>query len=279
MSSGGKIVVAALVALVVGLVSGRLSAPGKVPPAVDPKVVPAAAVVVADDQQEILQSQIAALEHELALRLDQIAELQRAVAARDSRPAPSVVAGSEAGSGEEPERRPRRPREDAAARMERMRTENPEAFAEMEQRRSNMQQRMAELHQDRQAFLEAVDTSRMSAAQRENHEKLLVALAAANEFRLQMSSGNWGEMNDEERAAGFQALRNIGELYEQERRYILEETGRAYGEDGTQFADYMENVIENTSLLPSMGRMGFGGGGRGGDGNRPQRDRRGARNE
>ena len=61
----------------------------------------------------------------------------------------------------------------------------------------------------------------------------------------------------------FGAMREIGELYQQERRYLLEETGRVYGEDGAQFADYIENVIENTSVIPGMGR-GFGRGPRGG---------------
>ena len=124
----------------------------------------------------------------------------------------------------------------------------------MQRRREEMQDRLTQLHQDRRAFLDAVDASRMTDAQRENHTRLLEAIETANAFRERLTSGDWSQLSAEQRTEGFTSLRTMGELYNQERRYILEETGRTYGEDGPRFADYIENVIENTSMMPDFGR-------------------------
>ncbi len=205
-----------------------------------------------------LRNRIAELERSLTLRQEQIAELQRAVEARDNQLAQLRGMSAPAGAATQAVARAERPRRESyAERMERMRTENPEAFANMEQRRAEMR--------ERKDFLAAVDVKAMTPEMRENHEKLLAAAALSENMMTRFGDGEVPNMSDEERRAMFETMRNVGTLYEQERRYLLEETGRALGEDGTAFADYMENIYENTSMMPF-----FGGGRRGrGDRNRP----------
>ena len=160
-----------------------------------------------------------------------------AVAAEDKRAVPPLI-----------------PRDDLATRMERMQREEPERYAEMQQRREDRRRRMEELHDNRRTFLESVDVSRMTEEQRENHQRLLDAMTKAAEFQRKISAGNWAQLSEEERMEGFNTVRNLDELYREERRYILEETGRSYGEDGARFADYIENVLDNTSVMPRFGR-------------------------
>jgi len=273
MKIDGRLLMAAGIGLLAGMVGG-LSMTGPARRAARPEAdagggaIPGGAAVGVLDERalriEALCAQLAEQERHLTLRLEQIAELQQAVAARDAQLAARAVApeSEQAAGADAPPRERRSPRETAAARLERLRTEAPEQYAEMQQRREEIQQRMTQVHQDRRTFLDAVDTSRMSPEQQENHARLVEAIEAANAFRLRLSTGDWTQLSDEQRAEGFRVMGHLGELYQQERRYLLEETGRAYGEDGAQFADYIENVIENTSVLPGL-RRGRGGGRRG----------------
>ena len=272
MKIDGRLLMAAGIGLLAGMVGGRILT-GQARRATRPEAdavgaSPGGAVVDVRDEREMrieaLRAQLAEQERHLTLRLEQIAELQQAVAARDAQLAARAVApeSEPAAGADTPPRERRPPRETAAARLERLRTEAPEQYAEMQQRREEIQQRMTQVHQDRRTFLDAVDTSRMSPEQQENHARLVEAIEAANAFRLRLSTGDWTQLSDEQRAEGFRVMGHLGELYQQERRYLLEETGRAYGEDGAQFADYIENVIENTSVLPGL-RRGRGGGRRG----------------
>lgn len=262
------LIAALLIGFAVGAVVGRsLLAPR--PPR--PAPVPAPVVVAVEQPPageaagEALRRQIADLERSLSYRMEQISELQHAVARRDeqiARQATSAVPVSVQAGGSETNRAGRR-REVFEPPFDRPRTDDPEAAAERQRRREEFQQRLTKLHDDRRAFLGAVDTARMTAEQQENHARLIEALEKANAFRERLMSGDRASMSEEDRNAAFGAMREIGELYQQERRYLLEETGRAYGEDGAQFADYIENVIENTSLMPGFGRGPRGDRGRG----------------
>jgi hypothetical protein len=268
-------IIAAAIGFAVGAVVGRgLLAPR--PPQATP--APAPAVVVAEEPPvgeaagEVLRRQIADLERSLAYRMEQISELQHAVARRDeqmAQRATSAVPVSAQAGGSETNRAGRR-REGFESPFDRPRTEDPEAAAERQRRREEFQQRLTQLHNDRRAFLGAVDTARMTAEQRENHARLIEALDKANAFRERLMSGDRASLSEEERNAAFGAMREVGELYQQERRFLLEETGRAYGENGAQFADYIENVIENTSLMPGFGRGPRGGVPRGEGGPAPR---------
>lgn len=186
-----------------------------------------------------------------------LAEAQQAVA---DNLAESTLAGAVSDNEPAPEER-RAGRESFAERMERMRQENPEEYAEMQRRREEFRQQMEQRALDRNEFLAAVDVKNMSAGQRENHEKLLETLAHANSLMEKMGSGEGGrELWREMAETG--ALLN--ELYREERRYLFEETARSMGYQGNDseaFADHLQAIIENTSIMPDFGR---GRGGRGG---------------
>ena len=114
-----------------------------------------------------------------ALRL-RVAELEKALAKRDS----VKVAPLQ----QEPVREERSRRPSWAARMEQMKKDNPEQYAEMQKRREEFRQNMEQREMDRADFLAAVDLKNMTTTQRENHEKLLAAVARANELMAQMES-------------------------------------------------------------------------------------------
>ena len=257
------LIIAAALGFAIGAVTGRgRRAPQPpVPAQAAPAVVAEQAPAEDEAAGEALRRQIADLERSLAYRMEQVSELQHAVARRDEQleqmAAPAPAAPAPDGTVET--NRPPRRRGEFRPPFGRQRDDDPAAAEERQRRREDFQQRMTQLHNDRRAFLGAVDTTRMSAEQRENHTRLIEAIDKANEFRARMMSGDRASFTDEERHAAFNAMREVGELYQQERRFILEETGRAYGEDGAQFADYIENVIENTSLMPVIGRGPRGG--------------------
>lgn len=160
---------------------------------------------------------------------------------------------------------PRPQREGFAQRMERMRTEDPEGYAAMQQRRQEFRERMERRVNDRNDFLAAVDTANMSAAQRENHEKLLEAVSRVNELVEQASQSEDGDRRSLWREVG-RVSRELNALYQEERRYLFEETARSAGYKGDEaasFANHLQMIIENTSVMPGGHRGGWGVGGRG----------------
>ncbi len=124
---------------------------------------------------------------------------------------------------------------------------------------------MRAANEARDSYLSSVDTSRMTAEQKAAHERLLAALKTRDAYFERMRPDAENPLTDEERQAAHEAMREIGPLMEQERQYLLEETGRAYGEDGSDFAEYIQDIYDNTSPGPPM-RRGRGPGGRGGPG-------------
>jgi len=198
-----------------------------------------------------------------------IAELEQALAARAAKPEPVAVARQEQ-AREEPPRRP-----SFMERMEQLKAEKPEEYAEMQKRREEFRQSMEQRAQDRAAFIAAVDTKNMSDEQRENHEKLQQAVARVNELMALMGQPDAERGADMRHEMG-DAMRQLGELYGSERRYLFEETARAVGYEGDQaseFADHMQTIIENTSMVPGFGRRGGGRDGRGDDTPAPQAGR------
>jgi len=155
---------------------------------------------------------------------------------------------------EEPVREERPRRQGWAERMEQLKKENPERYAEMQKRREEFRQNMEQREQDRANFLTAVDEKNMTAAQRENHEKLLATTARIDELRAQMDQTENGEARDKLRQEMGETMASLGDLYGAERRYLLEEAGRAVGYQGSQasdFADQMQGIIDNTTM-PNM---------------------------
>ncbi len=229
------------------------------PAATVPGADAATSVALAD--AESLRARVRDLEKLLNEREASLAKLSADTSKSQETPPPPPA--------EEPsrEQRFREFRDSFRERMERMKQEEPERYAEMQKRQEEFRERMRAANAERDDYFAAVDTSRMSEEQKANHERLLAALKMRDTLGDRMRPDAENPLSDEERQEFFNSMREIGPLMEQERRYLLEETGRAYGEDGAAFAEYIQDLMDFTT--PWRGPRQRGGG-RG-----PRRDRGG----
>ena len=209
-----------------------------------------AATSVALADAESLRARVRELEKLLNEREASIAKLS-ADAARPKEETPP--------SPEDPQRW-QRMRESFRERIERMKTEEPERYAEMQKRQEEFRERMRAANEERDNYLASVDTSHMTAEQKANHERLLAALKMRDSLGERMRPDAENPLTDEERQEFFNSMREIGSLMEQERRYLLEETGRAYGEDGATFAEYIQELMDYTSQWRGPRQRGGGRG-------------------
>ena len=258
-------------AIVGYVVRGAMEAPVAVPEEAKDVAPPPQVMAIPDDASasvanadvETLRARVRELRKLLDEREESIARLA-ATAAR-SKDAPPA---------EEPPRE-QRPRESFRERMERMKTEEPERYAEMQKRQEEFRARMRAANEERDNFLSSVDTSQMSEEQKANHERLLAALKLRDSLGDRMRPDAENPLTDEERQEFFNSMREIGPMMEQERRYLLEEVGRAYGDDGATFAEYIQDLMDYTTPFRGPGRRGGGrgprpdGGGPGGPGGPP----------
>ena len=233
--------------------------PKDIAPAASPTVsLPDAADSVARADVETLRARVRELEKLLNEREGDLARL-----ASKSEQKPEAAESGEA-SGRQ------RPRESFRERMERMKTEEPERYAEMQKRHGEFRARLHADNEERGNFLASIDTSRMTEEQKAGHERLISIIQTLDASMDKIGPGAEVQMTDEERQEVFSAMRDVVPLMEQERQYILEEVGKEYGEDGPAFANYIEEIIANTTPLP---RFGCGRGGprppRGGPGGPP----------
>ena len=266
------LVAGAVVGYVVrGAMEEPVAVPGKAkeiaPSKPQVSAVPAdASTSVALADAETLRKRVRELEKLLDAREASIAKLSTDSARPQDVPPPPA--------GDEPPRE-QRSRESFRERMERMKTEEPERYAEMQKRHEEFRARMRAANEERDNYLASIDTSNMSDEQKANHERLLAALKMRDALGERMRPDSENPLTDEERQEFFGSMREIGPLMEQERRYLLEETGRAYGEDGPAFAEYIQDLMEYTTPWRGTGRRGGGrgprpeGGGHGGPGGPP----------
>ena len=208
-----------------------------------------ASAAVANADAETLRARVRELERLLNEREASIAKLSADAARPQEVPPPPP--------SEEPQRE-QRPRESYKERMERMKQEEPERYAEMQKRQEEFRARMRAANEERDNYLSTVDTSRMTAEQKAGHERLLAALKMRDTLGERMRPDAENPLTDEERQEFFNATREVGPLMEQERRYLLEETGRTYGEDGAAFAEYIQDLMDFTT--PWRGPRQRGGG-------------------
>lgn len=186
--------------------------------------------------------------------------------------------GTSAPAEEPKPERPRweRLREEREARLERMKTEDPEAYAAEMKRREEWQKRQEEWrarikaeNDDRNSFLASIDTDGKSPERKKVHEDLVAALAVRDSFGERMRPDAENPLTDDERKQFFESMQAIGSLMDKERRYIFEEVGEAYGENGEAFANYIQSIIDFTSPWPRRGnRPARGAGGPRGGGMR-----------
>jgi len=148
-------------------------------------------------------------------------------------------------------------------RMAQLKTDDPARYAEMQKQRDDFRQRMQTQAEERAEFLKNIDTAGMTDEQRANHEKLVQAVEQARTTMAQIAN-----MSPEDAAAARQQMAatmgTVTDLYQQERRYLLEQTGRAMGyqqdSDIGQFADYLQQIYDQTSIPRGFGRGGGAGG-------------------
>ncbi len=145
-------------------------------------------------------------------------------------------------------------------RMAQIKRDDPARYEELQKQREELRQRMQTQADERVEFLQKIDTAGMTDAQRASHDKLVQAVEQARV----MMAGIAGLSPEDAAAARQQLLDTIGTvstLYQQERRYLLEQTGRAMGYPGAeagQFADYIQQLYDQTSMPRGFGGRGPG---------------------
>ena len=198
----------------------------------------------------------------------EVESLRRTLAARERTPAAPVetLAPVEVAVDDTATANPR-----GAGRGGRQQNLTPEQQEAMQALRDEFNQRREQLAADRMNFLAGIDTKGMTAAQRENHAKLLASLGQMNELSaaLALDPGS-AELRQELR----EVSQEMAALYEAERQTLLE---RLLG--SAQKADDVKAIYDNTSMLPRGGGgpgggmmggafLGAGGGAGGGPGGR-----------
>jgi len=136
----------------------------------------------------------------------------------------------------------------------------PEQQAEIAAQRDAFRQQMQQRVTARTDFLASVDTRQMNASQRANHDKLVAASSRMAELTAAMMDGK-GEMSSEARKEMHDLGHSMEELYQEERKTLLESTGKSLGYTGDQaqqFADQIQSIYDNTSSR-SMWGGGFSG--------------------
>jgi hypothetical protein len=136
----------------------------------------------------------------------------------------------------------------------------PEQQAEIAAQREAFRQQMQQRVTSRTDFLASVDTRHMNAAQRANHDKLIAASSRMSELTAAMMDGK-GEMTSEMRKEMHDLGHSMENLYQEERKTLLESTGKNLGYTGDQaqlFADQIQSIYDNTSSRSLWGG-GFSG--------------------
>ncbi|MBQ1345506.1 MAG: hypothetical protein IIY62_03990 [Kiritimatiellae bacterium] len=247
----------AVAALAAGAALGYFLKPApEAPAAAEPTPAPAERRVD-DTELKALRQQVKALQARLAA-----AEAEKPAATEEKVEEPR------------PERGPRGG--DWRARLEQWKKDNPEEFARIEKERQAFMQRRAERAKSRLEFLASIDTSKMSAADRETHEKLQGLLAKREALEAKM--GQLLELSDEERNQLFADMREthheIHELNGQEREILFKQTAELLGFQGEEAGEISATITEIINATDN----GFGGpGGPGGPGGRGPGGGRGGR--
>lgn len=160
-------------------------------------------------------------------------------------------------------------RESFTDRMAKMKEEDPEGYAEMIKSRTERQQSMRYDLAERTTTFMDLDTELMTAEERDNHNLLLEKMSTIWTLTDQFQDP---EAQPDREAMGelFSAVREARPLMEQERSTMFRQLGEEagyQGEEAQAFADYVEDVIETTTIpMPTGGRGNRGGGGGGGGG-------------
>ena len=214
-----------------------------------PPAAVAAPLSAAADAQQLLElrRQVAALQAARDRLQSDLAAAQLALADREKSTAVPAVSAPGSNTAR------RASFEDRMAQLQR---DDPARYEEMQKQREEFTRRVQTQADERSEFLKKIDTAGMTGEQRVNHDKLLQAVEQARALMAQVATLPPEEAAAARRQMG-EAVGTVSELYQQERRYLLEQTGRAMGYPGmeaTQFADYIQQIYNQTAMP-----HGFGG--------------------
>ena len=260
-------IVVPVAALVIGcVVGGALGYTLKPVPAVDAEdPVP----VVAETRKPGIEKFVI---DENASRDDlrrQYRELQRLIAKMDRE---SREQAKEGGGEVQVAEAGRRERGDRGNWRERMMREDPERYTAMTNQFAQMQRARLDRAQAKLDFFSAIDTSRMSAADRAHTESLQALIVKREELEAKMrdESLTW----DDRRQIGQEMWETHGAIQAENGhvrealiKQIAEDIGYT-GEEAATFSQYIGNIVEMTESGGPGGPGGPGGfgGGRGGRG-------------
>lgn len=206
------------------------AAPIPVAPAPEPAPTGAAAGEVARAEDSGALSRIHELEVALAEKDRVIWDLQ---VQATNRPPPEERRGRDRGDW-----------------MEDLRQNDPARYKEMQKRREERQREMSRQYAEKAAYFLKRDTSKMKDEEKASYDLMLQLLDETWRLSEQMRA----ELSPEERRELRQTLHEKAEvlnpLLEQERARTFAELGEQVGYTGeaaTEFADYLESIIELTS--------------------------------
>ena len=149
-------------------------------------------------------------------------------------------------SAEPVERHGRHGPEGFRARMEEMREKDPQRYAEMTNHFAAVRERHIQRVQDRLALLAAMDTSRMSPKQRENHLRYQELVARQTEIGDQLRPSPENNLSDEDRQQLSREIRDISRelhrLSDVERNTLLQQTALSFGLKGSTASEAVETI-------------------------------------
>jgi len=247
-------------ALFVGVAIGYIMKPdATATDAADDKGYVAAAKVDDDGAQASIK----------ALRA-RVAELEKLLAAKSAEKPAEQVADAKPVAEAQGERRGPPSMKEMRERMEKMAKENPELHAQITNGMARWRQRRLDRANAKLDFLESVDTSTMTAAQKKSHAEYQNLIARREELEEKMQNP---EMTDEDRQDIFRDMRETDHALHQaartERETLISQTAQALGlsgEDAASMSATVSDIIRTTETGHGFGPPppGNGPGGPGG---------------
>ena len=215
-----------------------------------------AAPVAAGMDADVWRSRVNRLQEQLAEKDRQIAALRQAAQAA---PEPAAT---------HPPAEERRPGRDRGAWLEEIKQTDPQRYEEIQARRQEARQRRQRSIAEQANYYLNRDTAKMDEPARAEYERMLGLLDETWRLSEQMQS----DLSWEERRPLMRTLREnmdeLAPLMEAERDRTFFEIGQDFGyteSEARDFAEYLNGIIEVTSMRTLFGGMHGGPGGGGGD--------------
>lgn len=197
-----------------------------------------------------------------------IRELERKLARQKKEAAPTVVAETppvdKPATAQPPDDgRPPRPPTAAEmrARMEALRTRDPQRYAQMTNRHARMRAGRLLRTQNQLDILGSVDRTRLTAAERDVHDRYQEAVARREELREMLAPDN-ADVTEEQRHELFKEMRDLDrttrELANAERQTLLTRTAQDLGIAESDAKDFVETMSAIYEATQSHGGPGGG---------------------